>query len=33
VTEYGCAASLRRSSSRSWDRQVIVYIIHEIWSR
>ena len=33
VTEYGCAASLQRSSSRSWDRQVIVYIIHEIWSR
>ena len=33
VTEYGGVARLQRSSSRSWDRQVYDYIIHEIWSR
>jgi hypothetical protein len=34
VTEYGGAARLQRtSSSRSWDRQVIVYTTHENRSR
>ena len=33
LTDCGSSDGLQRSSSRSWDRRVIVYIIHEIWSR